>query len=118
MKLGKLPVKTDPRTLKFGVYLAAPDDLPPVPDSYEWGKGVKHWGMMKNDVIEDCAIASGGHLILAWSDANGQELGVDSGSDTIFGIPKNYVYWGSGLFAATVVVILGLGVIKRKMAAK
>ena len=57
-------------------------------------------------------------MILAWSDANGEELGVDSGSDTILGIPKNYVYWGGGLFAASVVVIWGLGFIKRKMASK
>ena len=117
MKLGKLPVKMDPRTLKFGVYLAAPDDLPPVPDSYEWGKGVKHWGMFKNDVCEDCTIASQAHMIMAWADATGEKIGVDDSSDLILGLPKKYVYAGCVLFAVAITGILIAGSVKRKNAA-
>jgi hypothetical protein len=66
MKLGKRPVRYDERTLFLSKYLItrAPDP-PPTKTYYEYL--VKEWGLMKNDVIGDCTVASAGHLIMNWT---------------------------------------------------
>jgi hypothetical protein len=59
MKLGKQPAKKDDRTLKFEKYLGAA--IPAPPTVVDWYKGVTSFGMMENDTLGDCTIASKGH---------------------------------------------------------
>lgn len=65
MKLGKLPPKHDPRTLRLADYLTG--SLPPAPASVDWGVLVKRWPMDLNDVLGDCTIAAAAHQIQAWN---------------------------------------------------
>jgi len=65
LKLGKQPVRHDPRTLLFASYLTAA--LPTPPASYDAGTAVTDWGMMDNDQIGDCTCAAAGHLIMEWT---------------------------------------------------
>ena len=60
-KLGRLPVRHDPRTLRLRDYL--PRALPPPPASAQWDHGIVNWGMMGNDRIGDCTCAAIGHAI-------------------------------------------------------
>src|ERR1700675_2681705 len=60
LKLGKLPVRHDKRTLRFPKYMSV---LPPVKPAVDWSPFVKDWKMFKNDQLGDCTIAAGGHLI-------------------------------------------------------
>lgn len=72
MKLGKKPIKVDPRTLQFAKYVTAA--LPPSPAYLDLTGKVKTWGMMKNDTIGDCTIAEAGHQEEVWtSQAKGKE---------------------------------------------
>ncbi len=64
-KLGKKPVRLDPRTLKMAKYL--PKALPPLPAKFSCWARVSDWGMMLNDNIGDCTCASAGHEILQWT---------------------------------------------------
>lgn len=64
MKLGRLPARHDPRTLKLRSYLS---QLPPLPASVDWGSKVSNWGMLANDTISDCTVASAGHAIETWT---------------------------------------------------
>jgi len=65
MKLGKLPVKHDSRTLRFARYmpvrLTAP---PPKVDRYS---NVPAWPMYANDVLGCCGPAGAAHQIQSWS---------------------------------------------------
>lgn len=74
MKLGRKAVKTDSRTLRLGKYLTA--SLPAPPNARDWTRGLSSWGMMRNDTLGDCTIASLGHAIQVWSANVGQELTV------------------------------------------
>jgi hypothetical protein len=66
VKLGKLAVRRDPRTLMMAKYVTG--QLPAPPASKDWaGKVGKSWGMMKNDAIGDCTCAAAGHLIMEWT---------------------------------------------------
>jgi hypothetical protein len=73
MKLGKANPVHDPRTLLLANYLA-PGALPPIPAQYIYATniGANAWGMMDNDKIGDCTCAAAGHLIMEWTDDNGQ----------------------------------------------
>ncbi len=64
LKLGKLPPKLDPRTLRLAKYLSA--DLPAPPDSVDWTAGIKDWGMLGNDVLGDCTVAAVAHAVQVW----------------------------------------------------
>lgn len=55
VKLGKAPARLDERTLFLSSYLVK-DELPPIPDTCDWGKSVDKWGLYRNDEIGDCAI--------------------------------------------------------------
>lgn len=72
-KLGKLPVKHDPRTLQFGAYLK--QGLAPPPPSKSWAANIpaNGWGMMNNDRYGDCTCAAAGHMIMEWSANTGKE---------------------------------------------
>ncbi|MGA2276402.1 MAG: hypothetical protein ABSG00_02270 [Terracidiphilus sp.] len=65
MKLGRKAIKTDSRTLAFRKYLTPA--LPPPPPAANWTKGIREWGMMLNDTLGDCTIASAGHAVQVWT---------------------------------------------------
>jgi hypothetical protein len=67
-KLGKRMPQEDRlcRTLKLGNYLN-PSMLPPIPAVQRWDKGISQWGMMLNDTLGDCAIATPGHMVMGWT---------------------------------------------------
>jgi len=58
-KLGKLPKRTDKRTLKLSNYLGTFLPTPPKNDS--WLTKVSNWPMMGNDTVGDCTCAGVGH---------------------------------------------------------
>jgi hypothetical protein len=66
MKLGKKPVKNDSRNLQFKKYVKRVS-LPPLHSRKRWGQKIRAWGMMKNDTIGDCTIATVGHMVMQWT---------------------------------------------------
>jgi hypothetical protein len=81
MKLGKLPVKHDDRTLRLANYLDL-EALPPPPKEVTYSKAVKTaagdapFGMLKNDELGDCTIAGALHMEQIWSANAGNPLTV------------------------------------------
>lgn len=73
-KLGCQPRKIDPRTLRFARYLSA--TTPPPPPSVNWGAKLGAIGMMLNDRMGCCTIASLGHAKQVMTAANGNEVTV------------------------------------------
>lgn len=67
-KLGKLPVRTDVRTLSLGRYVDAAE-LPLPPDAFDETSGVGEWPMYANDRTGDCTTAAAAHMIEAWTAA-------------------------------------------------
>jgi len=65
LKLGKQPVRHDPRTLLMASYVTPA--LPTPPASVDLTSKVPSWGMMDNDQIGDCTCAAAGHLIMEWT---------------------------------------------------
>lgn len=49
-----------------------PDDF--APTVFDNTSGIQNWGMMGNDQLGDCTIAAPGHLVQAWTAAEGQEF--------------------------------------------
>jgi hypothetical protein len=75
-KLGKLPVRTDVRTLLLPRYVDR-GRLPTPPDTFDETSGVGSWPMYANDRIGDCTTAAAGHMIEAWTAAGqGQAIEV------------------------------------------
>lgn len=70
VKLGRLPKKTDPRTLQLGRYI---EDALPAPPSAMPTIRVPSWPMYGNDRLGDCTIAATGHMIQGWSFSVGKE---------------------------------------------
>ena len=72
MKLGKAAPSNDPRTLLLGDYLDTAA-LPTEPASFTYATniGATAWGMMANDKLGDCTCAAAGHLLMEWTDDNG-----------------------------------------------
>lgn len=68
MKLGKLPAKHDPRTLRLTKYLRP--ELPEPPVMVDYTKGILEWPMYLNDQIGDCTCASAAHMIQTWTQAS------------------------------------------------
>jgi len=66
--LGKLPVRTDVRTLSLGRYVD-PGLLPPPPAAFDETTGIDTWPMYANDRIGDCTTAAAAHMIEAWTAA-------------------------------------------------
>lgn len=72
--LGKLPVRTDVRTLSLARYVDS-TRLPSPPDSFDETSGIDSWPMYANDRIGDCTTAAAAHMIEAWTAAGrGQPL--------------------------------------------
>jgi hypothetical protein len=67
-KLGKLPVRTDVRTLPLARYVDAAR-LPDPPAALDLTACVPEWPMYANDRIGDCTIAAAAHMIEAWTAA-------------------------------------------------
>jgi len=66
-KPGKLPAKSDPRTLAITDYLDL-SALPQVPRGHDWSlRKTTPWGMMDNWSLADCTCASAGHMIECWT---------------------------------------------------
>lgn len=65
LRLGRLPARNDPRTLKLRTYL--PPGLAPPPQQVDWLSIVEDWPMYANDEIGDCTVASAGHMIHTWT---------------------------------------------------
>jgi hypothetical protein len=66
LKLGKLPVRTDVRTISLGRYVD-PAKLPEPPATLDLASHVPEWPMYANDRVGDCTTAAAGHMIEAWS---------------------------------------------------
>lgn len=66
LKLGAIPSPPDPRNLRLANYLA-PEALPMPPAEVDWTEPIHDWGMMLNDRIGICAVATAGHLVQAWT---------------------------------------------------
>jgi hypothetical protein len=65
-KLGKLPVRTDVRTLSLARYIESAK-LPPPPPDLDLAEAVPEWPMYGNDRIGDCTTAAAAHMIEAWT---------------------------------------------------
>jgi hypothetical protein len=65
-RLGKLPARHDPRTLRLSSYLR-PAVLPTPPAIVNYTNAVADWLMFRNDQVGDCAIAGPAHLDMGWT---------------------------------------------------
>jgi hypothetical protein len=73
-KLGKLPVRTDVRTLRVERYIDRAK-LPTPPSTLDLSDRVSDWPMYANDRIGDCTTAAAGHMIEAWTaESRGQAV--------------------------------------------
>jgi hypothetical protein len=78
--LGKLPVRTDVRTLTLARYVDSAR-LPSPPDAFDETTGVDSWPMYANDRIGDCTTAAAAHMIEAWTAAgHGHAIMLSEGS--------------------------------------
>jgi hypothetical protein len=66
VKLGKLPVRTDVRTLSLPRYVDR-DELPTPPADLDLASAVPEWPMYANDRVGDCTTAAAAHMIEAWT---------------------------------------------------
>ena len=66
VRLGKLPVRTDARTLALPRYVDRAK-LPPPPPALDLAAGVPEWPMYANDRVGDCTTAAAAHMIEAWT---------------------------------------------------
>jgi hypothetical protein len=70
-KLGKLPKKIDPRTLRLANYIPQISTQVPKPkSSVNYAKLTDNWGMLLNDTYGDCTIAGALHLQQAQKDTS------------------------------------------------
>lgn len=70
VKLGKLPVRHDVRTLRLARYIDRAK-LPAGPAIFDATTNVEDWPMYANDRLGDCTCAAAGHMIEAWTAAAG-----------------------------------------------
>ena len=63
--------KTMARAFMMHDYMAT---LPAAPSVLDNTRGIKQWGMMRNDTIGDCTCAAAGHLIMDWTAEAGAEV--------------------------------------------
>ncbi len=69
-KLGKLPYRHDPRTLKLADYIKA---LPPPPPQAGYIDKVGNFPMYLNDSIGDCVVAAAAHMVQQWTAYAGRQ---------------------------------------------
>ncbi len=68
VKSGRLPYIHDSRTFDLADYLSQ-ENLARVPTQHNWGNKIKpdKWGSLGNLKINNCTMASAGHLIMTWT---------------------------------------------------
>lgn len=66
LKLGRKPVKRPAGLLSLRTLMP---HLPAVPAEVHWGRDIRDWGMMLNNQLGCCTIASVGHAIMTMTDA-------------------------------------------------
>jgi hypothetical protein len=76
-KLGKLPVRTDVRTLRIARYVDGAR-LPAPPERLDLAARVAAWPMYANDSRGDCTTAAAAHMVEAWTGASRGEPAVIS----------------------------------------
>jgi len=64
-KLGKQPVRHDPRTFEIVKYLGT--SIPTPPKCENWMAKISSWPMMGNDTVGDCTCAAAGHDEQLWT---------------------------------------------------
>jgi hypothetical protein len=67
-RLGKLPVRTDVRTLLLGRYVDG-HRLPSPPSVFDETDGIDRWPLYANDRTGDCTVAAAAHMVEAWTAA-------------------------------------------------
>lgn len=73
MKLGKLPKRHDPRTIQLSDYI--PAGAPPIPPATKfWEKRLGYWGVLANERLGNCVLASAGHQTMLWTAYSGSEF--------------------------------------------
>jgi hypothetical protein len=68
LRLGKLPARTDIRTLRLRRYIDRAA-LPLPPTAIDLARAVPEWPMYANDRLGDCTTAAAGHMIEVWTAA-------------------------------------------------
>lgn len=73
VKSGRLPYVHDLRTFDLSDYLEQ-ENLAQVPSHHNWGNKIQpdKWGSLGNLKINNCTIASAGHLIMTWTSSIGK----------------------------------------------
>jgi hypothetical protein len=71
MKLGKLPPKRNPKTLKFSSFLK-PDAPPPPPAKVYREYKIAAWNMFANDTVGDCTCAAVAHILMLMTSHTGK----------------------------------------------
>jgi hypothetical protein len=71
VKLGRLPRRYDPRTLRMKTFIS-PGALAAVPHAWGWSPKVASWPMLGNDLLGDCTLAGILHLRQLWRAAVGR----------------------------------------------
>lgn len=72
--LGKLPPRSDPRTLRFASYFATTDVTPRYqapPPARDWADHSHAFDVLGNDRVGNCAFAAQAHLVQCFAAANG-----------------------------------------------
>src|SRR5579863_5183483 len=65
-KFGRLPRIFNPKIMHMSALLPSLN-LPPVPESVDWTKGIADWGMMMNDQLGCCTCAGIFHARQVWT---------------------------------------------------
>src|SRR5262249_36603595 len=86
-KLGRLPVRTDARTLALPRYVNR-SKLPPPPPYLDLAAAVTEWPMYANDRIGDCTTAAAAHMIEAWTAPTRGHAVVMSGRSVLLAFDK------------------------------
>ena len=66
LKLGRNPYIKDYRDLILDDYLRR-ETLPVIPDTFGHENLINAWGMLGNDTVGDCVVASSEHLVMEWT---------------------------------------------------
>lgn len=87
LRLGRLPVKHDPRTFILERYVEPHLPVPPV--TVDLTAAVPTWPMYGNDELGDCTCAAAGHMIQGWT--------ANAGKQKIpHALTVEHAYWQTG----------------------
>lgn len=96
MKLGALAPVFDPRTFQLSDFINT--DKVKIPESHYWGKGIgeRDWGLMRNDEMANCTIATAGHMIMGWNADAGRQVKSKADYTTTYLIVGGYLTFLAG----------------------